>query len=120
MADWPIERVVCRDGVANEMECVLQEGILYASDKKRGGNNAFLAVSKTSFQVWDRHPPEENICMALLMLEKRICHAITSVSIDEVRSSFGTAESGTSTAVMTELSVGQPGVEPVETCASKE
>lgn len=41
MAYWSVERVICEDGVADDMGCALQKGILYASEKRRVATTHF-------------------------------------------------------------------------------
>lgn len=86
----------------DDIGCMSQEGISFASSKCRGGDNAFWAVHEGPIHLSKRLPWEIKVWVTLKMLGKRSNQAINSVFSDRDSSIFGFPESNATTVVMTE------------------
>lgn len=55
---WVIELVTCRDGVVDKSGDRLVRGLLYASDKRRGGPRSFYEIDSGSLQIYSVSVPD--------------------------------------------------------------
>lgn len=71
MTDWAVERVVCGDGSTDESGVTLTEGLIYGSEKRRGGYDTFWVIEAGSLSVWEKQNPENRLHSALQLTNRK-------------------------------------------------
>lgn len=75
MADWTIERMLCRYGTTDDTGCTLLPGVFYGSEKRR---EKFWVFARGCLNVWKRQPPEKRVIYLPDMVKPNAGHTNSS------------------------------------------